>query len=228
MAHAQARYGEQGDDLPIAALRLPAEILDGLRLLGLERVGQLRTMPRAPLTRRFGKQVALRLDQLQGSVFEPIEPVFPAELVQERLSFVEPLLTAEAFATVIARLTSAVCARLEQAGQGARRLDLLFERMDGSVQHLRIGTARPSRDPRHLGRLLGERLERVDPGLGVEAMRLLAPVTEKLEYVQTVLKTRNSPSPCGRGLGGGVVRLVPGNSRTTPPPNPLPQGEGEF
>ena len=32
---------------------------------------------------------------------------------------------------------------------------------------------------------------------------------------------RDSPSPCGRGLGGGV--RVP---HATPPPNPLPQGEG--
>ena len=37
----------------------------------------------------------------------------------------------------------------------------------------------------------------------------------------------STPSPCGRGMGGGVVRTAPGNSRTTPPPCPLPQGEGE-
>jgi protein ImuB len=221
MAHAQARYGDKGDDLPIAALRLPAETIDGLRLLGLERVGQVRTMPRAPLTRRFGPLVALRLDQLQGVVFEPIEPVFPAGLVQERLSFAEPLLTAEAFAAVIARLARAVCARLEQSGQGARRLDLLFERVDGSVQHLRIGTARPSRDPRHLARLLEERLERVDPGLGVEAMRLLAPVAERLAYAQAALKA--SSSARWKAVGGGGQRPEP--LRTTP--LSLPQGEGE-
>jgi hypothetical protein len=35
-----------------------------------------------------------------------------------------------------------------------------------------------------------------------------------------------SPSPCGRGLGeGGIVTSAGG--WPTPPPNPLPQGEGE-
>jgi len=170
--------------LPIEALRMPPAHADGLRLLGFECVAQLAATPRAPLTRRFGPLVATRLDQALGTVFEPIVPVFPPELVQARLSFVEPLLTAEAFAAVIARLTCTVCTALEKLGQGARRLDLLFERVDGSVQCLRIGTARPSRDPRHLARLLGEKLERVDPGLGVEAMRLVVPLAEPLAYAQ--------------------------------------------
>jgi len=33
-----------------------------------------------------------------------------------------------------------------------------------------IGTARSSRDPRHLLRLLAERLVEIDPGLGIEDM----------------------------------------------------------
>ena len=40
----------------------------------------------------------------------------------------------------------------------------------------------------------------------------------------------SSPSPCGRGMGGGGVRSIPrlgSPPRTTPPPIPLPQGEGE-
>ena len=170
--------------LPIDSLRLPAAITDGLHLLGFETVAQLAATPRAPLTRRFGPLVTTRLDQAFGMVFEPIVPVFPPDLVQARLTFVEPLLTAEAFAAVIARLTAAVCAALETASQGARRLDLLFERVDGSIQSLRIGTARPARDARHLARLLGEKLERVDPGLGVEAMHLVVPQAEPLTYAQ--------------------------------------------
>jgi hypothetical protein len=43
-------------DLPIAALRLPPEIVQGLRVLGIDTVGQLSAMPRAPLTLRFGPE----------------------------------------------------------------------------------------------------------------------------------------------------------------------------
>ncbi|MEA2777914.1 MAG: protein ImuB [Acetobacteraceae bacterium] len=193
VAHAVARFGKGGvvppgadvmADFPIEALRLPADVLADLRLMGLERVGPLAAAARAPLVRRYGTILALRLDQAAGRVFEPIVPVVPSALIQARLAFVEPLLTAEAFASVIARLVALVCADLERAGLGARRLDLLFERVDGSVQAVRIGTSRPGRDARHFGRMLDERLERVDPGLGVEAMRLVVAAADPFGFEQ--------------------------------------------
>lgn len=49
---------------------------------------------------------------------------------------------------------------------------------------MRIGTARPSRDARHLARLLDEHLEKIDPGLGIEAMRLVVPLAEPLHWQQ--------------------------------------------
>ena len=169
--------------LPVASLRLGAEVAT-LHRLGVETVGALAAIPRAPLARRFGAAVLRRLDQALGRVAEPITPITPPDIPQARLAFPEPLLTAESFVAVIARLVHRVCRTLEQAGTGARQLDLLFERVDGSVQAVRIGTARPSRDARHLARLLDERVETVDPGLGVEAMRLVVPLAEPLAYAQ--------------------------------------------
>jgi protein ImuB len=63
-------------------------------------------------------------------------------------------------------------------------LDLLFERVDGHLAAVRVGTARAARDSKHLVRLLVERLETVDPGLGVEAMRLVVPLAESLRWQQ--------------------------------------------
>jgi len=204
LAHAMARFGVDPicvmppgatpPDLPTEALRLPPETLSGLRLVGFERTAPLVAAARAPLVRRFGAQLATRLDQLDNSVFEPIVPLAPEAAIQARLGFVEPLLTAEAFSSVILRLTAMICADLEQSGLGARCLDLLFERVDGSVQALRIGTARPNRDPAHLGRMLDERLEQVDPGLGVEAMRLLVVSADRVSLTQTQASFRDGES----------------------------------
>ena len=107
----------------------------------------------------------------------------------------EPLLTAAAFGQVIEDLLAAVCAELEAAGQGARRLDLLFERIDGSVQAIRIGTAAPSRHPAHLARLLRERVEDIDPGLGVEAMQLRVPLAEAQAFRQDMAGLADGPRP---------------------------------
>ena len=69
---------------------------------------------------------------------------------------------------------------------GARQLDLVFERVDGTWQVIRVGTAQPVRDVRRLSRLLGERIEDVDPGPGVEAMRLVLSLVEPLSHSQQV------------------------------------------
>jgi len=170
--------------LPLMALRLHGDTVASLARVGFERIGQILDAPRAPLTRRFGPALVRRLDQALGRVFEPIEPRLPPDLVGSRLAFPEPLLTPEALSGVIARLAAAVCAELERRGLGARRLDLVFERVDRARQAIRIGTARPNREPRHVGRLLDEQLEAVDPGLGIEAVTLSVPLAEPLAFAQ--------------------------------------------
>ncbi len=196
-AHAVARHGREEErivppgaqveavaPLPVAALRLPEETVATLRRLGFERVGDVARVPRALLARRFGAEPGRRLDQAAGVVAEPLRPLAHEAPLQHRVAFLEPLLTAEALSTATARLLGVLCAAMERAGLGARKLDLLFERVDGAVEATRVGTARPNRDPRHLRRLLDEHLDRVDPGLGVEAMRLVVPLAEPLRWRQ--------------------------------------------
>jgi protein ImuB len=205
LAHAAARHASQPVsivppgapmpvDFPLEALRLPPDICDALRRLGIRTTGQAASIARGPMARRFGKIIALRLDQAAGTVFEPIVPLAPPAAIQARQAFAEPLLTAEAFASVITRLTATVCTALERAGQGARRLDLLFERVDGSIQAIRAGSARPMRDAAHLGRMLADRLEKVDPGLGVEAMRLLVSAADTLGPEQVAASLFEAPA----------------------------------
>jgi protein ImuB len=126
-----------------------------------------------------------RLDQALSREAEPMTPIVPPDTPQARLAFPEPLLSAESFVAVIGRLVRRVCRVLEQTGLGARHLDLVFARVDGTVAAIRVGTARPSRDARHLGRLLEEQVETIDPGLGVDAVQLVVPFAEPLAYSQT-------------------------------------------
>ena len=164
--------------LPIAALRLPPADVEGLRKLGFERIEQLIGAPRGPLAKRFGRELHRRLDQALGTLPEPIEPIFPEALPRARRGFIEPIATAEAFAQVIGDLARDVAVQLGRAGKGARRLDCYFHRVDGQTQAIRIGTAAPSRDAIHLAKLLSAKIETVEPGLGIEAMTLVAPLIE--------------------------------------------------
>jgi len=166
--------------LPIAALRLPPADIDGLRKLGFERVEQLIGAPRAPLAKRFGRNLHRRLDQALGHVPEPIDPIFPEHLPRARRGFMEPIATAEAFARVIGDLAIDIAGQLARTGQGARRVDCHFHRVDGQRQAIRIGTAAPSRDATHLAKLVCARIETVEPGLGIEAMTMVVSLGESL------------------------------------------------
>ncbi|RUX91296.1 MULTISPECIES: DNA polymerase Y family protein [unclassified Mesorhizobium] len=172
--------------LPIAALRLPDAIVGGLRVLGFDRVGELLKQPRAPLTLRFGPELCRRLDQAAGRLSEPIEPVRPAEMVEVKRAFGEPIGAAETIARYVGKLVQALSIELETKGLGARRLDLLLYRVDNRIEAIRVGTALPVRDVKRLTRLLCDKIETVDPGFGIELISLSAPLAEPLTPRQTI------------------------------------------
>jgi protein ImuB len=215
--------------LPVAALRLTAESVAGLERLGLERIGDLYRMTRESLAQRFGEEVARRLDQALGAAGEPLSPLRPAPVRRSRLAFAEPIATPEDLARALSCLTDELCRGLAAQGVGARRLELACYRVDGIVERVAIGTARPSRDPRHLRRLLTERLETIDPGLGIDDMVLSAPLAEELAAAQLSLARLCAQSPPPQpspveGEGEVVERVA----KSPPPPELLSKGRGRV
>lgn len=196
-AWAVARYGrdkivspgrasEAMASLPVASLRLTHSVIESLREVGIERVAHLASKPRASLHLRFGADVLLRFDQALGSVTEALTSLVLPEVPQRELKFVEPLGDPEDLKRVISKLCQLLCPELERRGVGARRLDLVFMRVDNIEQAVRIGLSRPYREPVHLSKLLAERLVLVDPGFGIEAATLTASWIEALTERQTV------------------------------------------
>ena len=205
-AHALARYvarpaavvflttkADVITSLPIAALRLPVDMIDSLRNLGFERISDLVAKPRAPLALRFGPQLGRRLDQAMGRASEPIDPIRPPEIAEVRRMFGEPIGAAETISRYTAKLVAELCAILEVQGLGARRLDLLLHRVDNRIEAIRVGTALPVRDVKRLTRLLTDKIETIDPGFGIELMRLAATIAEPLVARQTISSLIDPP-----------------------------------
>ncbi len=172
--------------LPVAALRLPRDMVAGLRKLGFDRIGDLADKPRAPLALRFGPELHRRLDQATGRLNETVEPVRPAELIEVRRLFAEPIGAPETLHRYTGKLVAQLCKVLEEKGLGARRLDLLFHRVDSQTGAIRVGTSTPVRDIKRLTRLLCDKIETIDPGFGVEIMSLCATLAEPFERRQMV------------------------------------------
>jgi len=171
--------------LPLAALRLPAETVAGLGRLGLYYIGDLMMRPRAPLARRFGRELLLCLDRATGAVEEPVSPRLPAPALSAERRLAEPLSRTQDIRILIGRLASHLSERLKKAGQGARILDLALWRVDGHVARLGVGASRPLADGPAIAALFGERLtalgDDLDAGFGFDMARLSALETERCE-----------------------------------------------
>jgi protein ImuB len=205
--------------LSVQGLRLPPEIATALRRMGLRRIGDLLPLPRAPLAARFGDLLLRRLDQALGRLDEPLCPRLPPPAFHARLAFAEPIGRTEDIALALQHLLVDLCARLEAAHKGARRLELAAFRTDGTVERAAVGTSRPTRTPGHLRRLFGEKLDRLDPGFGIEVMTLGALVVDPLAPAQSAIGLANDAGKAeslaqlvdrlGNRLGSNaVVRLA--------------------
>jgi protein ImuB len=165
-------------------LRIPDETAASLDRLGIRTIGEAAALPRASLVKRFGAALARRLDQALGEVPEPLAPLIPPEVITRRAVFAEPIGDADDLRRVIAHLAAELCPDLRQAGLGARRVDLLFHRVDRTTQALTAQMARATREPAHIGRLLADDLDTLDPGFGIEEAVMVATRVEPLSEQQ--------------------------------------------
>lgn len=230
-AHALARHGggivpdgglaEGIGHLPIAALRVDQDTAAALARLGLTRISDLIPLPRAPLARRFGPGLVLRLDQALGAQPEPVAAEGDTPSFSVRMTLPEPIgLQADVMAGLTC-LLERLCAQLAASHMGARRLRLELHRVDHGTVQVEIGLARPMRDPARIAALFTKGVEGVDAGFGIDALRLTAPVTESLAPEQIGgspgLRHEDALADLMSSLGNRigfdrVLRLLPASS----------------
>ena len=188
-AWALARYKGNIPALPVSALRLEPDTVRTLERLGLKTIGALMDMPRLALARRFRgvDSVLDALDRLVGRKDEPLTAAPSDPPPRATLRLEEPATHPEAAAQALERLIPGLVRQLEERHLGARRLALTGFRVDGSIAEASVATAIPSREPRHLQRLLADKAAALDPEFGFDAFALTAEWTEDLGAAQDSL-----------------------------------------
>lgn len=170
--------------LPVVALRLDEDTSIALQRMGLRTIGALAAAPRAPLTRRFGPGLLLRLDQALGAQPEEITPLSDPPHYAVRMTLPDPIgLLADVMAGT-ERLLVQLCAKLKAQEAGARRLCITLRRVDQDHQQVELRLARPLRDPRRILPLFERGLGEIDAGFGIDQLRLEAIEVEDLPVRQ--------------------------------------------
>ncbi|CDZ42385.1 Protein ImuB [Neorhizobium galegae bv. officinalis] len=162
--------------LPVNALRIDEATVASLYKLGLKRIGDLLPMLRAPLARRFGMHLLLRLDQALGHNEEAISPRRPVAALSAERKLPEPIQAEEHILQLTGQIAISLKSELEARGVGGRVFELVLFRVDGRVFRIAAGASQPLQDPKRISSLFSERMNAVhddlDAGFGFELLRL--------------------------------------------------------
>jgi protein ImuB len=193
--------------LPIAALRLPLELLETLMQLGVERIGTLLSWPREQLRSRFGSELQLRLDQALGLVQEVFDAVQPPISFQVEQVLEFPVSQREGIQFVVDKLLERLAWMLAVRCAGALRVVCQFACENRSVVSCEVGLFQPTANLRRLMEVVHLEMERLRlpaPATGVSIEAFHAP----LEQRQDVLFDEDRSLAGSRRLAALVDRLA--------------------
>ncbi|WP_246252499.1 Y-family DNA polymerase [Parasulfitobacter algicola] len=206
--------------LPVAALRIQDQTAQSLQRLGIRTIADLIALPRATVTRRFGRDLLLRLDQALGTQPETVSPLAEPPQYTVRLTLPDPIgLTSDVMAGV-ERLTGSLCNKLKAQEHGARVVQLTCRRVDQAHQQVDLRLARAMRDPARIVALFEPGVDKIDAGFGIDQMRLEAVQVEPLPVAQITHIAQTNPDAIqdlitrlGNRIGlENITRLLPADS----------------
>ncbi|MER8746855.1 DNA polymerase Y family protein [Mesorhizobium sp. M1004] len=207
--------------LPLAALRIEADIRASLESVGLRTAGAVMAAPRAPLARRFGATLLLRLDQALGRLDEAVSPRLPVAPLSVERHLAEPVVLTAEIERLVLLLAVTLKADLERRGEGARMLALLLFRVDGAVSRIAVGTSRPLREPKLIQRLFHERLaaleQDIDAGYGFDLVRLSVLAAAGFDMQQADLTGEAEDDGADMALFADRIRARLGDSAVLKP-----------
>jgi protein ImuB len=173
--------------LPARSLRLSARTVEQLRSLGIHTIGNLLKLHREELAIRFGAEILQRIDQMLGTIDEPLIFLEHHTPVRAALEFEGAVESIEAIHMVIGQLVEQVVDQMTRRNLGAREIQLIFRRPYALPVEKRVRLTRPCRNTRALINLLQCALEMLETDEGFIAIELSVPTIERLGHQQSLL-----------------------------------------
>ncbi len=161
------------DRLPVVALRLSPATIDNMRQLGIERVEQIRQLPRRGLRSRFGDEVTRRLDQADGVIDEVITAIYPPPDYQAEQTLDYPVSDRETILVVLSRLAKQLCEQMRSAQRGGLVWQLRMSAPEHPPLELLVKLFQPTATLECVMPLFGMQLDEVSGPSAGKRRRLL-------------------------------------------------------
>ena len=170
--------------------------------MGVERIGQLRAIPRSSLAARYGPEVLLRLDQALGQAIEILTPIQPRWPIHVEHLFDGPTDRLDSIMLAAHRLLGELVLILVGHCKGSLSLRVDLIRSDLEPLAISVRTSEPCADAKHLWKLLAPKVEKAHLGFGVEGVRMVVLWSRRL---------RDGQATCWRDTNGRpaeIARLI--------------------
>ena len=200
--------------LPLTLLEIDPAIIERLRLLGIERLGDLARLPHGPFVRRFGVAAARWHELARGVDRRPFVPRGHAVAIEASI-FGEGRAVDEAQVFFALRMLLArICNDLERCGKRAGTLRLAVELEDAGTCDFDVSLATPTAHDRTLFEMLRAKLDGTKftaaiVGLRLQALRLEEGGEEQALFCADDLDPQRVAVTIARleaALGSGVAR----------------------
>jgi protein ImuB len=173
------------DPLPIELLSTTAPWRDWLRGIGCQRLGELRTLPRAGLQRRCGKALLQSLDAAYGQTKELHQWIEVPTEFQARCELPDRIDNTDTIFHFARALLLQLCGWLSKQHLAVKQIALYLEHERGRQAVvptiLEIQLASATWHEEHLSRLLKERLAQLPLDAPAIGLRLHAPQVEPMQ-----------------------------------------------
>ena len=156
--------------LPVAALRIPAVVIDSLQTLDVLTIGRLMTLPRTSLPSRFGKELVRQLDRALGLAPEVLTVERLVEPICIEWPFEESVSDRQTLDHVCGTLLERVLGILDTRRAGLRELTCHW--LGSTAEPISLRLLRPTTDRRHLMELVRLQCERSVFLSGVMGVRM--------------------------------------------------------
>jgi protein ImuB len=176
--------------LNVAALRADAAAVEALAQVGVDRVGQLVTLPRRALPSRYGADLLVRLDQALGTLSEQVDRTVEIEPIVVAREIPGGTTRLEDLHLLVRELLEEVEDRLAVLEAGVREVELAFARLgerkdEDDEERVVVRVSRPTRDAGHVCHLARNAIDRIHMGFGIERVEARAGDATRLVHRQS-------------------------------------------
>lgn len=166
--------GEMLAPLPLALLDIEPATIERLRLLGIERLGELARLPHGPFVRRFGAAAAVWHELARGIDRRPFIPRAHAVAIEASIFGQGHAADETQVFFALRMLLARICADLDCCGKRAGALHLAIELEDADTCGFDVPLAIPTAQERSMFDMLRAKLEGATFAAPIVGLRLQA------------------------------------------------------